>query len=122
MWLSRRLTEKRISTSAELGQVTRSGKQLTTAGTAEVRNIPMLVPYGVEGMPPKGENTMMIPCAQGAVCAGIIVNQMDVAEGEVRVFSMGGAEIRLKNNGDVVINGMVIDKTGRIQAASETEV
>ena len=122
MWLSRRLTEKRISTSAELGQVISSGEQLTAAGSAEVRNIPMLVPYGVEGMPPKGENTMMIPCAQGAVCAGIIVNQMDIAEGEVRVFSMGGAEIRLKNNGDVVINGMVIDKTGRIQAASEAEV
>lgn len=121
MWLSRRLTEKRISTSAELGQVISSGEQLTAAGSAEVRNIPMLVPYGVEGMPPKGENTMMIPCAQGAVCAGIIVNQMDIAEGEVRVFSMGGAEIRLKNNGDVVINGMVIDKAGRIQTVPETE-
>lgn len=121
MWLSRRLLEKRISSSAEIGQVTRSGEQLTAAGSAEVRDIPILSPYGFIGMPPLGERAMLIPCPQGAVCAGIVADGTNLAEGEVRIFSLGGAEIRLKNNGDVVINGTVIDASGMIHPAVETE-
>lgn len=121
MWLSRRLTERKSGYPAELGQVTGSGEQLTAAGSAEVRGIRMLSPYGFTGMPPRGENVLIIPCGDGAVCAGMAAEQPDVAEGEIRIFSLGGAEIRLKNNGDVVINGAVIDASGSIFPAQERE-
>ena len=33
----------------------------------------------------------------------------DLAQGEVRLYSAGGAEILLKNTGEVVINGQTFD-------------
>ena len=45
------------------------------------------------------------------LCAGVLSgSDSRLQAGEVQLYSAGGAEILLKNNGDVVINGQVFPK------------
>lgn len=39
----------------------------------------------------------------------------DIESGEIKIVSKGGAYIILKNNGDIVLNGLVINSGGVIQ-------
>ena len=46
----------------------------------------------------------------GGVCLGVVNDAGTLLPGEVRLFSAGGAEIVLKLDGTVVINGQVFEK------------
>ena len=46
---------------------------------------------------------------------GALSKDEDIESGEVKISSLGGAYIILKNNGDIVLNGLVIDSRGVIQ-------
>lgn len=46
----------------------------------------------------------------GGVCLGVVNAAETLLPGEVRLFSAGGAEIVLKLDGTVVINGQVFEK------------
>ena len=49
----------------------------------------------------------------GGYCAGLAnAPAGDLEAGEVRLYSAGGAEILLRNNGQVVINGQVFEPGG----------
>ena len=44
-----------------------------------------------------------------------VLDMSKLESGEVELRSLGGAYILLKNNGDVVINGLVINRQGVIE-------
>ena len=46
----------------------------------------------------------------GGVCLGVVNDAGTLLPGEVRLFSAGGAQIVLKLDGTVVINGQVFEK------------
>lgn len=103
MWLTRQLN------SAEGAKITSGrvsgGDELTVQGESEYRCPETLFPYGLESRAAQGGKAVMLD----GYCAGIsTVADSSIAEGEVRLYSSGGAEIWLKNNGDVIINGQVI--------------
>ena len=54
----------------------------------------------------------MLVLTGSGVCLGAVLEESGVQPGELKLFSSGGAEIYLKNNGDVVINGQTFAKQG----------
>lgn len=103
MWLTQQ-GKSASGTKLRRGEVYGAGQQLWVQGENEFRSPEMLFPYGFASAAQEGDRAVMLD----GVCAGISAapdNQL--AQGEVRLYSAGGAEILLKNNGEVVINGQV---------------
>ena len=47
----------------------------------------------------------MLPLDDGEVGLGVIANSSQLQEGELMLYSKGGASIVLKNDGRVLVNG-----------------
>ena len=71
----------------------------------------MCQPYGFKSVPKKGEKAVFMPAGDALYALGIIDNgNSQLNEGEVGLYSSGGASIILKNDGSVVINGRVFER------------
>lgn len=114
MWISKMISQSRQSPKAEKGSVTLSSNSLETDGTVKTRNIDAYAPYGYQCRPPVGEEVMLLPSGDGQVMIGSKAVCENLQSGEIRLKSLGGASIILKNDGSVVINSLVIDKNGVI--------
>lgn len=102
MWLTRQL-QKTNGVKLTSGQV-QGGQEFSVQGESEYRSPELLFPYGFSSMAESGEKAVMLD----GFCAGMsAVPDLSLEEGEVRLYSAGGAEILLRNNGSVVINGQV---------------
>jgi hypothetical protein len=86
-------------------------------GFAERRGVPVFAPRGFAYRPCAGDNLLLLEADGGPVCAGALVSADGLAPGEVRIDSGGGASVYLKENGDIVLNGVVITKQGEILPA-----
>lgn len=69
----------------------------------------IVTPGGMTYIPVGNEDAVVIPTNAGRVCIGIKGGKsyIGMEPGEVALYSCGGAEILLKNDGTVVINGQV---------------
>lgn len=107
MWLTKYITKNSISTpNAVKGSVNRSDKnEIAVVSSGEHKRLKMCYPYGVVSVPPIGTNAVVLPLDDGEVGLGVISRSGKLEEGEVMLFSKGGASIVLKNNGKVLING-----------------
>ncbi|WP_273431771.1 hypothetical protein [Eubacterium coprostanoligenes] len=115
MWMSKRIVATSEKEVAEKGKVTLSENQLEAGATVTRRNIDSYAPYGYKSVPPVDEDVIMLESNDGAVVLGALSKDEDIESGEVKISSLGGAYIILKNNGDIVLNGLVIDSRGVIQ-------
>lgn len=115
MWMSKRIVATLEKEVAEKGKVTLSDNQLEAGATVTRRNIDSYAPYGYKSVPPVDEDVIMLESNDGAVVLGALSKDEDIESGEVKISSLGGAYIILKNNGDIVLNGLVIDSRGVIQ-------
>ncbi|MEE1124507.1 MAG: hypothetical protein U0L18_01030 [Acutalibacteraceae bacterium] len=94
------------SSKAEFAQIaSTNNSEVSTNGGVPYVNIPVLSPYGIVAVPPKGTRAVVLPTGDTAVCLGVPQTVKDLKEGEIMLFSSGGASIILKNNGKVLING-----------------
>lgn len=103
-WISRRL-DGRTAPGARTGVVTTGGPALTVRADMERRAPAVAVPFGMAVCVPQGEKVVMLP--ESGVCLGAVNDAGGLQPGEVRLFSSGGAEILLRADGAVVINGQV---------------
>ncbi len=113
MWMARKIMASRPGEGTlQLGTVTRTGESwVAVQGEGDYYDIPLSAPWGMASMPPEGSQAMLIPGGQeGGVCLGTVMQADGLQPGEIRMRSSGGAEILLRNNGDVVINGQVFPK------------
>lgn len=102
MWLTQQL-ERNDGARVTSGEV-QSGGEFSVQGESEYRSPELLFPYGFSSMAASGGKAVML----NGFCAGVsALPDTELKEGEVRLYSSGGAEILLKSNGDVVINGQV---------------
>lgn len=115
MWMSKRIVATSEKEVAEKGKVTLSDNQLEAGATVTRRNIDSYAPYGYKSVPPVDEDVIMLESNDGAVVLGALSKDEDIESGEVKISSLGGAYIILKNNGNIVLNGLVIDSRGVIQ-------
>ena len=103
-WISRRL-DGRTAPGARTGVVTTGGPALTVRTDMERRAPAAAGPVGMGGGGSEGEKGGVVP--GGGVGLRAVNDAGDLQPGEVRLFSSGGAEILLRADGAVVINGQV---------------
>lgn len=112
MWISKALADSEKSGEPFTANVlySENGK-ISVSGLERVENIQICLPYGVVSVPPKGSGAVVLPVGSSAVVCGVVGdNTLSLEQGEVALYSKGGASIVLKNDGTVVINGTVFEK------------
>lgn len=114
MWLSKRQRVQNGSV-AEVGTTTINNSALTEAtATMQSRNYSSFAPYGYSFCAPVGESVLLLNGTGGTCCAGVEMQRREIEQGEIEIKSLGGAKIRLCNDGSVVINGVIITADGEI--------
>ena len=110
MWLSRYVTGNSFGgDSPSMGKVSAAGAKVSVSASNDHRSVPTVVPYGVAYVPPIGSSSLVLPTDDGAVCLGVIgAPAAQLEQGEVMLYSAGGASIVLKNDGRVLINGRTV--------------
>lgn len=117
MWMSKKIGKEASNDMAEKGIVTLSDKEFEAGSTVTRRNIDAYSPYGYSAIPPINEEVMMLPSTDGVVMLGALMKSSDLDSGEIKISSLGGAKIILKNDGTISLNGLIISKKGEIQNA-----
>ena len=108
MWLTRRLFEEN-GAKVRSGETAGGSGGFSVQGECEYRSPELLFPYGFSSAVSSGKQAVMLD----GYCAGIPASQdASLKEGEVRLYSDGGAEILLRRSGEVVINGQVFAPKG----------
>lgn len=112
MWIPKTLTDKETADSPFTANVLYSENgRINVSSLEKVENTEICLPYGMAGVPPKGSKTVVLPVGSSAVVCGVVGdNPLSLEQGEVGLYSKGGASIVLKNDGAVVINGKVFEK------------
>ncbi|MEE1056170.1 MAG: hypothetical protein UH239_02875 [Acutalibacteraceae bacterium] len=92
--------------TAEFAEIAtcKNGK-VNTNGAVPSVNAQIIVPYGIAFAVPNGEKTVMLPVGSTSVCIGVVQQANNLQQGEVMLYSSGGASVILKNDGRVLING-----------------
>ena len=110
MWIS-----KQIIKEQKVPAVTMSSNGAVEATSTGVeRNVNFYSPYGYNFCVPKGERLLLTQGGGEQVCIGVENDSSNVEYGEIKITSLSGAYIHLKNDGSIVINGLVISKEGKI--------
>lgn len=105
MWMPKQLVGRsERKPEMQEGIVTASRGTVVVQGESETRGMRVALPWGMESLPPEGSPALVFPSL--GICTGI-VSQAAVEPGELAFRSLGGAEIILKNSGEVIINGQV---------------
>lgn len=109
MWLAKKLKEQTAGEAARVGTVAVGGADPRVVAGQEYLAAQGVFPYGLRAALPRN--------ARAVVWNGLCLGVTDPAgepleEGEVCLYSKGGASIVLKNTGEVIINGRVFAKEG----------
>ena len=108
MWISQKIiAAQSAKPSAELAKMTGSA---AAQGVNEYRGLPFAGPWGIAYLPPDAAQAVIVSTSAGDACIGTMAAGRDLKPGELLLYSSGGAELYLKNNGDIVINGQVFQK------------
>ena len=114
MWLSKRQNVQ-TNSLAEEGKLTVNSASLTeTTATMQSRNAADYAPYGYSACVPVGESVLLLNGSGGICRAGVRMAEKQLAQGEIEIESLGGAKIRLMNDGSISLNGLIISADGRI--------
>lgn len=107
MWLMNYITKNSITApNAQKGNVTSANADnVAVVSSGEHKKLRNCMPYGIFSRAPVGEQAVVLPLDDGEVGIGVVAKNRAVEEGEVMLFSKGGASIVLKNDGRVLING-----------------
>ena len=119
MWLSQKRPE-RWESPAQVGVVTLEGDPAAVYQSSERRDLPVFAQGGYCWRPALGAEVLVLKTGaqgEGACVAGTRITA-NVAPGEVRIQSEGGASITLgadgtiRLEGDVLVNGVPLPGTG----------
>lgn len=110
MWISQQiLSAQTKQPPADVAQITGNA---AAQGTAEYRGLPFAGPWGIAYQPPNAANAVIVATNAGNACIGTLAEDKGLQPGELLLYSSGGAELYLKNNGDIEINGQIFKKAG----------
>lgn len=110
MWLMSYMTGQSLTPpNAVWGDVRSSGSDgAAVLSSGEHKNVAYCLPYGFFSMPPTGERAVVLPLEDGEISLGVIAPRESLEPGELKLQSMGGASLVLKNDGRVLVNGREI--------------
>ena len=110
MWISEMAarSSRESGSAVQTGTVTIGGDMASAMLSGEARGLGILAPGGIRWLPEAGQDALIVCSEEGErFIAGIPFDTGEgLQAGEVYIISKGGA-IRLKNNGDIEIDGKV---------------
>lgn len=111
MWINTALNQQ---TTTELPHVAKvisiEGGRISAQSHLQTINLPVMSPIGMTAMPQVGDEVVLLPNMDGSYyCVGQLSTGI---AGEVRLSSPSGAEIALRADGSISLNGMIISKGG----------
>ena len=111
MWISRYVTGNSFAAGRPaVGEVRSAGDRVSVSASEECHSLPVIAPYGIAYVPPVGASSLVVPCDTGSVCLGVVTAPLeDLEQGELMLYSSGGARIVLKNDGRVLVNGRSVE-------------
>lgn len=113
MWISERMAKSQQTQQMQTGTSTLNDKgKVEAVSTGAERNIKMFAPYGYCFSLPKGMEIMLANGDGQQSAVGVLMEVNDIESGEIKITSLSGAYIHLKNDGSVVINGLEINRNG----------
>ncbi|MDD5952710.1 MAG: hypothetical protein PUC32_03530 [Oscillospiraceae bacterium] len=115
MWMAQKMTASGKTSGHQLGKVMgQSDGKILVQGDTDYQCLPVSSPWGIVWLPPENATAVVLSSGVGEgqqdVCIGTRLDSSTIAPGELLLRSSGGAEIYLKNNGEVVINGQTFAK------------
>lgn len=120
MWISKQTVKSTELPLIQTGKVTMSGQNgVEAVSTSPQRNIEMYSPYGYYYSMPTGDNMLIARCDGNSVSMGVLMEDESLKTGEIKIVSQSGGYIYLKNDGSVVINGLIIDSKGAVRNGSK---
>ncbi len=115
MWISRQIIKEEKAPTVECGKVTMSSNgSVEATSTGVERNVDFYAPYGYSFCVPKGERLLLTQGGGEQVCIGVENDCSSLEYGEIKITSLSGAYIHLKNDGNIVLNGLTVSKEGKI--------
>lgn len=111
MWLSEKLRAFGAAgeTAADLGVTTIGGQEVGVYTRGEARAVDLCTPGGLAWRPKSGDQVLVLkggPGGEEAFVLGVRESGgKDLADGEICIYSRGGAQITLRNSGAVEICG-----------------
>ena len=100
MWISKQIIKEQKVPAVECGKVTMSSNGAVEATSTGVeRNVNFYSPYGYNFCIPKGERLLLTQGGGEQVCIGVENDSSNVEYGEIKIMSLSGAYIHLKNDG-----------------------
>lgn len=116
MWITEKLEQNSNNVFATTANVLQTDRHtISTSGNESQKGIISFLPFGIESIPPCESEVLLINADSGVVCTGCELNNKTIKAGELHLFSKGGANIILKNNGEISLNGLCITKDGQIK-------
>lgn len=110
MWISQQMiAAQQNKPSCDAARITGSD---SAQGVNQYRSLPFAGPWGIAYQPPNAAQAVVVSTSAGDTCIGTLAQNKGIQPGELMLFSSGGAEIYLKNNGEVEINGQVFTAKG----------
>ena len=108
MWLAKQ-SAKPVGASAPAvsGTVTAAGERPAAMTDTEHRNLRLICPGGYGWVPADAEDVMVLRGAPDAVIGRDASAPVELAPGEVCIYS-GGCAVILRNNGEIHLNGQVL--------------
>lgn len=110
MWIAKKLSHAtRDASPSEQGTVTIGGAEAAVLTKGERRNVPVIAPGGYAWRPKRGAQVLVLKGGaaneERYILGDAASAAQELADGEVCVFSSGGAAIYLRNSGRVEIVG-----------------
>ena len=105
------------SATLSLGRVSSSAPDcVSVQSESSFSALPCLSPWGFVSLPPEQSQAAVLSCGLHDFYLGSPQSAPSLLAGEVMLCSAGGAQICLKQNGDVVINGQVFPRASQEDA------
>lgn len=113
MWIPKKILQDGGRSAAVASVVRSDSNGVSVSGDISAESIKKLVPYGIDYVPPVGSKGVVVPVGEDEFfCGAAQSSGIRLEEGELALYSSGGASIVLKNDGTVLINGKVYDSEG----------
>ena len=116
MWISRQLSKNEDEMVSQTGKSTLNNNgNVEVVGSGVSRGVELYSPYGYSYSLPAGENVLLTKTNGTLSGVGVGMSGSDLKNGEIRISALSGAYIHFTQNGDVIINGLKINRNGVIE-------
>lgn len=115
--MQRYYDRERMAEKAFIGKVVLSEEgTIQVCGHTQLRKVKMIGLPGVYALPQEGQTVVMLPIDNGGyLMLGNILEADGLNQDEIILKNNKGAYLKLRNDGKIEINGLVISSNGQIE-------